>query len=378
MMPGNGAGGKMKDTLTFVVSGGGTGGHLFPGIAICRELEARFAGCRILFAVGRRRMESDILHRHGFEVRHISVEGIKGKGWVKKLSAISGLPSSLLQACRLIADAAPACVIGMGGYSSGPVCVAARLSGVPSVIHEQNSFPGLTNRLLCRVVDRVCVSFEESAGRFSAGNIVVTGNPVREVFFTIEEKTPREGESFNVLVVGGSLGARPVNDAFVDALALLSAKGDAPAVIHQTGAGDYDRVRERYQAEGLVGELYPFIDDMPEAYRRADLVVGRAGATTIFELAAAGRPAILIPYPFAADQHQTANAKCLAAVGGARIIMQGDLNGASLASALEELREDPGALRRMGAAARGMAAPGAAGAIVDQVIAVAGERGKIP
>ena len=367
----------MTRTVTFMISGGGTGGHLFPGIAVCRELEVRFPGCRILFVIGHRRMESEILRRHGYEVRRITVEGIKGKGWGKKLAAVLRLPSSLLQARRLIAGASPACVIGMGGYSSGPVCVAARLSGVPSLIHEQNSFPGLTNRLLCRIVDRVCVSFEESAGRFPGGKIVVTGNPVRGEFFEIGEKTSREKKPFTVLVVGGSLGAGAVNEAVVDALVLLSGKGAAPAVIHQTGAADCERIRERYRTEGLRGEVHPFIDDMPEVYRRADLVVGRAGATTIFELAAAGRPAILVPYPFAADQHQTANAESLAAAGGAEIIMQQDLDGPSLASAIEKLAGSPGILRRMGAAARAMARPGAAAAVVDQIAAVAGERGTI-
>ncbi len=364
--------------VTFLVSGGGTGGHLFPGIAVCRELESRFPGCRILFAIGHRRMESEILDRHGFEVRRIRVEGIKGKGWMTKLSAASSLPLGVLQARRLIWELSPACVIGMGGYSSGPVCLAARLSGVPSLVHEQNSFPGLTNRILCRVVQRVCVSFEDSVERFPGGKIIVTGNPVREAFFAVGEKKSNAESPFTVLVVGGSLGARPVNDAVVDALALLTEKSSAPSVIHQTGTGDYERIREIYRERGLRGEVLAFIDDMPEAYRRADLVIGRAGATTIFELAAAGRPAILVPYPFATDQHQKANAEWLAATGGAKIIMQQDLDGRSLSSAVEEIRADPEMLRRMGKSAKAVARPGAASDIVDQIITIAREGGRIP
>ncbi|MFO8090276.1 MAG: undecaprenyldiphospho-muramoylpentapeptide beta-N-acetylglucosaminyltransferase [Desulfatiglandaceae bacterium] len=364
-------------STTFIIAGGGTGGHLFPGIAVCRELKSRFPRCRILFAVGHRRMESDILNRHGFEVRHISVEGIKGKGWTKKMKAFSCLPVSFFQARRLLAETSPACVIGMGGYSSGPVCVAARVSGVASLIHEQNSFPGLTNRLLCRLVDRVCISFEDSASRFPGGKIVVTGNPVRDEFFTIGEKVPFPADRFTLLVVGGSLGSRPVNDAVVDSLAALKKRGILPAVIHQTGEADYERIAERYNEQGLDGELHRFIDDMADAYRRADLVVGRAGATTIFELAAAGRPAILIPYPFAADQHQKANAESLASAGGARIILQQDLDGTSLALAIEELIGDADNLARMGTAARTTARPGAASVIVDEIEAVAGERGII-
>jgi UDP-N-acetylglucosamine--N-acetylmuramyl-(pentapeptide) pyrophosphoryl-undecaprenol N-acetylglucosamine transferase len=264
----------------------------------------------------------------------------------------------------------------MGGYSSGPVCVAARLSGIASLIHEQNSFPGLTNRLLCRLVDRVCISFEDSAARFPGGKIVVTGNPVREEFFTVGENAPFPRDRVTLLVVGGSLGSRPVNDAVVDALSILTKRGVVPAVIHQTGEADYERIAGRYREQGLEGELHPFIEDMAGAYRRADFVVGRAGATTIFELAAAARPSILIPYPFAADQHQKANAESLASAGGARIILQQDLNGTSLASAIEEMSGDPDALARMGAAARTTARPGAASAIVDEIEAVVGERGR--
>jgi UDP-N-acetylglucosamine--N-acetylmuramyl-(pentapeptide) pyrophosphoryl-undecaprenol N-acetylglucosamine transferase len=349
---------------------------LFPGIAICRELQSRYQGCRILFVVGRRRMETDILHRHGFEVRHISVEGIKGKGWLKKLAAISFLPRSLLQARKLIAEAGPACVIGMGGYSSGPVCLAARLSGAASLVHEQNSFPGLTNRLLCRFVDRVCISFEDSASRFPAGKIVLTGNPVREEFFKIGERQAQNSAGFTLLVVGGSLGSRPVNEAVADALAILKKRRFVPRVIHQTGEADYERMVKRYQAKGLDVEIHRFIDNMADAYLRADLVVGRAGATTIFELAAAGRPSILIPYPFAADQHQKANAECLASTGGARIIMQQDLDGASLASLIDELASDSSGLLRMAAAARKIARPAAASAIVEEIESVMRERGK--
>jgi UDP-N-acetylglucosamine--N-acetylmuramyl-(pentapeptide) pyrophosphoryl-undecaprenol N-acetylglucosamine transferase len=255
--------------------------------------------------------------------------------------------------------------------------MAARVSGVASLIHEQNSFPGLTNRLLCRFVDRVCISFGDSASRFPGGKIVVTGNPVREEFFTIGEKVPFPADRFTLLVVGGSLGSRPVNDAIVDSLSVLKKRGVLPAVIHQTGKADYERIAGRYKEQGLDGELHRFIDDMADAYRRADLVVGRAGATTIFELAAAGRPSILIPYPFAADQHQKANAESLASAGAARIIFQQDLDETSLASTIEELIGDADKLERMGAAARTTARPGAASAIVDEIEAVAGERGLI-
>jgi UDP-N-acetylglucosamine--N-acetylmuramyl-(pentapeptide) pyrophosphoryl-undecaprenol N-acetylglucosamine transferase len=351
-----------------VIAGGGTGGHLFPGIAVVEELHRRFKDPEILFIVGRRKMESSILADYGYRVTSIDVEGLKGRDWRKALRTLFKLPKSFWQSAAVIKHFAPKLVLGVGGYSSGPFCLAARLLGVPTAIHEQNSFPGLTNRLLARFVDRVLISFQESSEHFGSGRLFLTGNPVREAFFTDSGRGAKNREAFTLLVVGGSQGARAINQAFAEAIKILDGRGKHPAVIHQTGESDYERVREDYRTKGIQGEIVPFIQNMASAYDSADAVVGRAGATTIFELAAAGKPSILIPYPHAANQHQDTNAQAMLAVGGAEIIRQESLSGESLSQALLALMDNRERLRMMGENARRMARPDAARAIVDALV----------
>ncbi len=351
-----------------IVAGGGTGGHLFPGIALAKELEERFPGSEIRFVVGRKRMESEILGRYGFRVTSIDVEGMKGRGWKKGVAVLAMLPKSLLQSIRIIKDFKPSFVIGVGGYSAGPFCLAARLMGIPTAIHEQNSYPGLTNRLLARVVDRILISFEESEPCFKHQKVILTGNPVRRELLSppLDEQKP-DGD-FVVLVVGGSQGAKAVNEAFLKAYALLHKQGRKITVIHQTGSYDYQRVIEAYRAEGLETVVAPFIKDMASAYHRADMVVSRAGATTLFELAALGKPSILIPYPHAANGHQETNARCLARHGGAEMVLQQDLTGEGLANILLKYMDDQEDLKKMGEAAKAFSRPNAARLIVDELI----------
>ncbi len=351
-----------------IIAGGGTGGHLFPGIAIARELGKRFEDSEILFVVGRQRMESEILSRYGYKVESINVEGMKGRGWKKGVSVITKLPHSFFQSISLINKFAPALVIGVGGYSSGPFCLAARFKGIPTAIHEQNSYPGLTNRLLSGFVDKVFVSFDESKAYLKGKKLSLTGNPVREEFFSdsdIEKKTP---EKFTILVVGGSQGAMAINKTFAEALAYLNINGRSPVVVHQTGKADYNRVQEDYLSRNLKGELSPFIQDMKTAYHQADLVIGRAGATTIFELAALGKPSILIPYPYATNQHQEINARSLVRVGGAEMILEKDLTSEGMASAIIKHMDNRPALEKMGTQARKMGRRDAAELIVDQLL----------
>ncbi len=349
-----------------IVAGGGTGGHLFPGIAVAKELEERFPGSEILFVVGRKRMESEILGRYGFRVTVIDVEGMKGRGWKKGLAVLGMIPRSLVQSMRIIKNYKPSFVIGVGGYSSGPFCLCARLMGIPTAIHEQNSYPGVTNRLLARVVDRILISFEESAPCFKHQKTILTGNPVRRELLSPPLSKP--AGDFVVLVVGGSQGAKAVNEAFMEAYALLHKRGRKIAVIHQTGAYDYQRVMAAYRTEGLEAVAAPFIKDMASAYHRADMVVSRAGATTLFELAALGKPSILIPYPHAANGHQEANARCLARHGGAEIVLQQDLTGERLANILVKYMDDQEGLKRMGDAAKAFSCPDAARLIVDELV----------
>ena len=350
-----------------IVAGGGTGGHLFPGVAVAREMVSRFEQAQILFVTGRRRIESEILERSGFMQTSISIEGIKGRGWKKGAGVIMKLPLSLFQSLGIIRRFRPDLVLGLGGYSAGPLCLAARVMGIPTALQEQNSFPGLTNRLLCRVVDRVFISFEESREHFGGGSLLLTGNPVREALLRHRPKK-ESGRAFTVLVTGGSQGARAVNQAFVSALEILKKRGKEPEVIHQTGEIDYPLVAEAYRREGLRGDVRPFIEDMAEAYDQADMVVGRAGATTISELAALGKPAILIPYPYAANRHQETNARMLVDAGGAEMLLEEHLTGDVLADLLSKYMADRSALEEMGKRSRAKGRPEAARVIVDHIM----------
>ena len=354
-----------SNQLRVIIAGGGTGGHLFPGVAIAMELAERNRAADIRFVIGRRRMESEILTRLGIHQQSIHVEGIKGRGWKKGITVMMKLPYSFYQSLSILKRFAPHLVIGVGGYSAGPVCLAARFMGIPTAIHEQNSFPGLTNRLLCRIVDRVFVSFEESKQHFPGGKLYLTGNPVRQELLDAKKDPKKREDRFTILVVGGSLGARAINRAFVAALEILKGKGKDPLIIHQSGETDYAHVAAEYEQRGLEAEVMPFIEDMAEAYNRADVVVSRAGATTVSELAALGKPAILVPYPFAANRHQETNALMLVKVGGAEMILEQDLGGESLAELLMKYMDERNVLKEMGKQAAKVGRHDAAKVIVD-------------
>ena len=356
------------NAIRAVIAGGGTGGHLFPGLAIAKEMRRRFEKAEIRFVIGRRKMESAILARSRFPQESIRVEGIKGRGWKKGVMVMLALPYSLFQSLCILKRFSPHLVLGVGGYSAGPVCLAAKIMGIPTAIQEQNSFPGLTNRLLCRIVDRIFISFEESRQHFPSGTPCLTGNPIRESLLVEMNALDKKAERFTILVVGGSQGARIINKAFVDALDILRDKGRDPLVIHQTGETDHTRVKEKYRQKGLKGDIVPFIQDMARAYHRADIVVSRAGATTIAELAFLGKPSILIPYPYAANRHQEINARMLLQAKGAEMLFQEDLKGERLAGLLMKYMDDTTALNRMGEMARKMGRPNAARVLVDQLI----------
>ena len=356
-----------------IIAGGGTGGHLFPGLAIARELCKRDEGARILFVTGRRKMESDILSRTNFLQSSIDVEGLKGRGWVKGLKTLGKLPLSFFQSFSIVKGFSPSLVIGVGGYSSGPVCMVAKLMGIPSAIHEQNSYPGLTNRLLCRVVDRVFISFEESRVHFSGGTILLTGNPIREEFLSGDKAERNGNKTFTILILGGSQGAKVINRTVVATLSILKEKGRDLCVVHQTGESDYSEVLKTYERAGVKGEVLPFIEDMSRTYHRADLVISRAGATTVSELAALGKPSILIPYPHAANHHQVTNAQMLVRAGGAEMILQETLNGESLARSLMRYMDDRAVLDEMAMRAHKVGRGDAAGLIVDQLMEMIGK-----
>ena len=360
-----------REKWRIIISGGGTGGHLFPGLAVGEEICRRRPKSEILFITGRRKMERFVMERSGFLHASIAVEGIKGRGWVRGTAVILKLPLGFLQSLSLIKRFSPHLVIGVGGYSSGPACLAARILGLPTAIHEQNSFPGLTNRLLCRVVDRVFISFEESRDHFPGGKLLLTGNPIRQELLKGGGPSKESDGEFTVLAVGGSQGARAINDALLDALEILKGRGINPSVIHQTGEKDFERVKEAYEERGLKGDVMPFINDMAKAYGHADIVIGRAGASTVSELAALGIPSVLIPYPHAANRHQETNALLLVRAGGADMILQEDLTGRKLADLLEGYMNNQKILEEMGRKAVKVGRRDAAEAIVDRLEALA-------
>jgi len=356
-----------REETRVMIAGGGTGGHLFPGVAIGEEISRRYGDSEILFVTGRRKIESEILSRFGFHQVSIHVEGIKGRGLLKGIMVLLKLPYSLFQSISIIKRFSPHLVLGVGGYSAGPVCLAARIMGIPTAIHEQNSFPGLTNRLLCRIVDRVFISFAESEVHFGGGSIHLTGNPIRQELFIEKNNHENVNKRFTILIVGGSQGARAINTAFMDTLEILKSKGKDPLIIHQTGETDHAWVLEAYRKMGFEGEVTPFIHDMARVYQRADMVVSRAGATTVSELAALGKPSILIPYPYAANRHQETNARILADIGGTEILLQEELSGEGLANLLIKYMDDRTALEEMGKQAGKIGRRDATKVIVDQL-----------
>ncbi len=351
--------------MRLLIAGGGTGGHLFPGVAIAEELRAREPDAAIKFVGTRRGIEARVLPDLGWDLDFIEVSGLKTVGAAGAVKGLFRLPRALWQARRIVKQFAPDAVIGVGGYASGPVVLAAKLRGIPTAICEQNSIPGLTNKMLGKLVRSVFLSFDESKRFFKPKKIVMSGNPVRrELVQKLLVAAPEAHDRVHVLVVGGSQGAVAVNELASRALATL-AKESALAITHQTGEKDLEATTARYREAGVTADCRAFIKDMAAAYRDADLIIGRAGATTVAELAIAGKPAVFIPYPFAADNHQELNAREMADKGAALMFRQSELTADKLAEALRPLLADANRRADMGAAMRALARPGAAAAIID-------------
>jgi len=351
-----------------LVSYGGTGGHLFPGVAVAEELRARMPDAQVRFVGTRRGIEARVLPELGWELDLIEVSGLKTVGALGALRGLFRLPRALWQARKVVKAFAPDAVIGVGGYASGPVVLMARLAGIPTAICEQNSIPGLTNKILGRVVRAVFLSFEESRRFFKPKKVVMSGNPVRrdlvQKLLAAPTAAAAPHDKLHVLVCGGSLGAVAVND--LAAQALIALAKDLPlAIVHQTGEKGLADTEARYAAAGVPAECRAFIKDMAVAYQRADVIIGRAGATTVAELAIAGKPAIFIPYPFAADNHQEINAREMADAGAALMFRQAELTADKLAAALRPLLVEPDTRAKMGAAMKALAKPAAAATVVD-------------
>lgn len=325
----------------------------------------REPGNEILFVGSRRGLEASIVAREGYALKTIEVASVTGKPVWGKLRSLMAVPKSLLQSGSLLRSFKPDIVLGVGGYASGPVVLTAWAMGYPTAIQEQNIFPGLSNRILGRFVDRIFISFADSSRHFSRGKTLLTGNPVRGMIRSpgfLQERKP--GAKFTLLIFGGSQGAHHLNQAVEEALIYLRDWKERLHIIHQTGEKDYREVQEAYRREEFTAEVYPFIHAMDRAYALADLVLCRAGATTLFELMTTGLPAILVPYPYAANDHQTLNAKTMVDAGAAVLVANGDLTGVHLSRILKELIEDPPRRKKMGEQAAALAQPDAAQKIV--------------
>lgn len=357
-----------------VMAGGGTGGHLYPGIAVAREILRRHAAAAISFAGTSRGMESRIVPREGFTLDCIRSAGLKGKSWGARLSGAAQVPLGLIDAWRLLSRRRPQVVVGLGGYSSGPVVLLAALRRVPTVVLEQNAAPGLANRLLARWVRAAAVAYEEALPHFR-GKGFVTGNPVRSEFLDAAAVAAAEPAAAHrrLLVLGGSQGARALNRAVVAAGPGLAAAG--VSIVHQAGPRDLADVTEGHARAGVAARTEAFLDPVVSEMAAATLIVCRAGATTLAELAALGRPAVLVPFAAATDDHQRRNAEVLASAGAAVVIEERDLSGGRLAQTVVGLLDAPDRLAAMGRAMRAFARPDAAAQIVDRLEALVASHG---
>jgi UDP-N-acetylglucosamine--N-acetylmuramyl-(pentapeptide) pyrophosphoryl-undecaprenol N-acetylglucosamine transferase len=351
--------------MRVLIAAGGTGGHIYPGIAVAQEIRRRDENAKVRFVGTARGLESRLVPQAGFELTLIDSSGLKNVSLAARVRGLGMLPKSFLSALTLLRQFKPDVVVGAGGYVSGPVVMMAALINRPTLIMESNALPGWTNRVLARFVDRAAVSFEEALP-FFRGKAVVTGNPVRHEFFEIPPK-PRDPARFSLLVFGGSQGARAINEAMMSALTQLKTSAVPLHIKHQTGAADFERVQAAYKNSGWSynAEVGSYIDSMVDDFAKADLVVCRAGATTTAELIAAGKAAVMIPFPLAADDHQRKNAEALQTSGAARMILQHELNGERLAKEIIQLTEQPEAVNAMEAAIRKLQRGDAAAAAVD-------------
>jgi UDP-N-acetylglucosamine--N-acetylmuramyl-(pentapeptide) pyrophosphoryl-undecaprenol N-acetylglucosamine transferase len=349
---------------TYVIAGGGTGGHLYPGIAIAEELRRRKPGARILFAGRGLPLERSIVERHGYSLLAVRSGGVVGKSIGRRLSGAFLALRGFFEAMRMLQKLKPQAVVGVGGYASFPMVLAAAARRIPTLVQEQNAVPGLSNRLLGRLASEIALTYDDTR-RFFGGRGRLTGNPIRAEFLDVRPTI--RGDRWRILVFGGSQGARALNSAVLDALPHLAEERDRLGIVHGTGPADEERVQKAYAASGFAAEVLPYITDIRSAYASADLVIARAGASTCSELAACGKAAILVPLPTAAHDHQTRNAESVARAGAAVLLNEKDLSGPVLAGAIQTLMKDPARIEAMEKASRSLARPDAAARIVDLV-----------
>ena len=353
--------------MRVLIAAGGTGGHIYPGIAVAQEIMRRDANSKVQFVGTARGLETRLVPQAGFELMLIESAGLKNVSLGARMKGLVILPKSFASTRKLLRQFQPDVVVGAGGYVSGPVVLTAALTNRPTLVMESNALPGWTNRMLARFVDRAAVSFEQALPYFR-GKAKVTGNPVRREFFEIPAKR-RDPGKFSLLVFGGSQGARAINEAMVAALPKLKEIPGALRIKHQTGAADFEKVKAAYVAAGWGegADVRSYIDNMMADFAEADLVLCRAGATTTAELIAAGKASIMVPFPHAADDHQRKNAEALQSAGASRMILQHELSGERLATEIGRLAQSPEDIDRMEEASRKLAHGDAAAAAVDMI-----------
>jgi UDP-N-acetylglucosamine--N-acetylmuramyl-(pentapeptide) pyrophosphoryl-undecaprenol N-acetylglucosamine transferase len=353
--------------MRLIIAGGGTGGHLFPALAIARAVKAEDPNSSILFVGTRQGIEARIIPETEFPIHFITARGIRRTGAASTLRAIVEIPFGVMQSIRVIREFRPNIVLGVGGYASGPTLAAAVLARIPTAIQEQNSIMGTTNKLLMRFADRVFISWEKTDPAPPTAKTILAGNPIREDLLDPPLR-PNRGDKFNILIFGGSRGARSINLAVTQNLDLLLPISGRISLLHQTGYEAADEVRESYHKAGIVADVREFINDMGQAYSWADLVVCRSGASSVAELTALGKPAILIPYPYAIGDHQTRNAVLLETAGAARVILDRDLKNGMLTKEIRSIIEKPDLLDDMAESSRKLGRPEAARIIAKGLI----------
>jgi len=356
--------------MRVIIAGGGTGGHLFPGLAVAEEFKRRDASTEVVFVGTEHGLEARVVPREGYPIKFVRAEGLIGVSLSKKVKAVANMFFAALDSYKIIKTVNPDIIIGVGGYASGIIVLLSFFMSVPTMIMEQNSVPGFTNRHLGKFVDSICITYQESISSFPREKTFLTGNPVRMQIHkgSIESAYklfPLERGLFTVLIFGGSSGAGSINRAMADALSYLQDLKEHVQLLHQTGTADFECIRDAYRRSGFKGIVAPFIYQMGEAYAVSDIVVSRAGATTLAELTALGKPAVLVPYPYAAGNHQELNARKLLEMGAAKMILDSELTGEVLAGSIRELYSSEKLRLEMHRNSESVGRPEACGRVVD-------------
>jgi len=359
--------------MRIVIAGGGTGGHLFPGIAIAEEFLKRDHQTKIIFIGTKRGIESKLLGGLGYELKEIDIEGVKGRGGKALMRSAYQIPKSLWQSMRILKQFRPHIVIGVGGYASGPAVLAAHFMSIPTAVAEQNAVPGITNKILGKFADRVFVTYAQTRTYFPQKKVILSGNPVRAAFAVKRGGEKGKKDFRQLLIFGGSQGAEAINKSVIDMLPQLQSMKDKVRILHQTGSRQLEEVTRAYKQFGIRAEVTSFIVDMAGAYADADLIICRAGATSLAEITAAGKAAILIPYPWAANDHQFKNAQALATEGAAVMIPEKELND-RLFSTIDNLLRDEQKIRQLEENSLRLSRIDAAATIVDNCIELMAKR----